>query len=67
MQEGIPYPHISLDDFLNDEAAELLLSSFEKLLEFQRTAYAKRVAQCEIPLSAYSRQGNFAKLMEPRE
>jgi len=30
MQEGIPYPHISLDDFLNDEAAEMLLSSFEK-------------------------------------
>lgn len=30
-REGIPYPHITMDEFLVEEAAELLLASFDKL------------------------------------
>ncbi|MBO0800157.1 MAG: 2OG-Fe(II) oxygenase [Blastocatellia bacterium] len=70
--EAVPYPHITIDGFLIEQAAELLLTSFEKLrnseswISYNHYNEKKKSGMTRMELMDAHAQAVIAELSSPR-
>jgi Rps23 Pro-64 3,4-dihydroxylase Tpa1-like proline 4-hydroxylase len=71
-RDAVPYPHIVLDDFLSEETAEPMLSSFEKLrsseawIRYNHYNEKKKAGMTRMKLMDAHAQAVISELSSPR-